>query len=156
MWNKRKALAGIGIKKNWHFAPAQQGGAGKREIALALALRLWFLFFFFRILPAQLPEAREHCRERAAGLRFTKPSLENCTAPQYKKNMYKNVDSMARHAVAPGAGWLAGLGTYTGCIIGCGRYVDTSTTCASAHSRTSRQPKDCSTPPIRNAVSVMV
>lgn len=70
--------------------------------------------------------------------------------------MYKNVDSMARHAVAPGAGWLAGLGTYTGCIIGCGRYVDTSTTCASAHSRTSRQPKDCSTPPIRNAVSVMV
>lgn len=46
MWNKRKALAGIGIKKNWHFAPAQQGGAGKREIALALALRLWFLFFF--------------------------------------------------------------------------------------------------------------
>lgn len=100
--------------------------------------------------------AREHCRERAAGLRFTKPSLENCTAPQYKKNMYKNVDSMARHAVAPGAGWLARLGTYTGCIIGCGRYVDTSTTCASAHSRTSRQPKDCSTPPIRNAVSAMV
>lgn len=50
----------------------------------------------------------------------------------------------------------AGLGTYTVCIIGCGRYVDTSTPLRLRAQRAPWSPKDCSTPLLCNTLGAMV